>query len=268
MYTRGGRMNLPRFHLFEFEDQPWYPCIVRDLSTDYLCFIQSALGLHRPIVPVLADALRAAGARDILDLCSGGGGPVISLQASLAAAGLSTHVTLTDRFPNRRAFQRIAGASDGKIGFVAKSVDARFVPPRLGCFRTIFNSFHHFREADAKKILRDAAKGGHAIAIFEYPERSAMLILLTLCLTPFLVALATPFIRPFRWRRLFFTYLAPLVPLTCWWDGVVSHLRAYTVDELRSLADEATSASYDWSVGMIGLPGSPGHLTYLIGHRR
>ena len=26
-------MNLPRFHLFEFEDQPWFPCIVRDLAT-------------------------------------------------------------------------------------------------------------------------------------------------------------------------------------------------------------------------------------------
>jgi hypothetical protein len=36
-------MNLPCFHLIEFEDQPWFPCIVRDLATDYLCFIQSAL---------------------------------------------------------------------------------------------------------------------------------------------------------------------------------------------------------------------------------
>jgi len=88
-------MTLPRFHLFELEDQPWLPDIVRDLATDYLCFIQSVLGLHRPIVSVLADALRATGARDIVDLCSGGGGPAISLQTSLAAGGLSTHITLT-----------------------------------------------------------------------------------------------------------------------------------------------------------------------------
>jgi hypothetical protein len=40
-------MTFPRFHLFEFEDQPWFPGVVRDLATDYLCFIQSALGLHR-----------------------------------------------------------------------------------------------------------------------------------------------------------------------------------------------------------------------------
>ena len=261
-------MSFPRFHLFEFEDQPWFPSVVRDLATDYLSFIQSALGLHQPIVPVLADALRATGAREILDLCSGCGGPAISLQASLAAAGLSTHVTLTDRFPNRHAFQRIADASDGKIGFVAESVDARFVPPRLGGFRTIFNSFHHFCQTDTKKIIGNAVKAGQSIAIFEYPERSALILLLTFCFTPVLVALATPFIRPFRWARLFFTYLLPLVPLICWWDGLVSQLRAYTVDELNALAQDAAPASYQWNAGKIALPGSAGHLTYLVGHPR
>lgn len=261
-------MSFPRFHLFEFEDQPWFPSIVRDLATDYLCFVQSAFGLHRPIVSVLAEALRATGAREILDLCSGGGGPAVSLQQSLAATGLSTQITLTDRFPNRRAFQRIADASHGRIGFVAESIDARFVPKELGGFRTIFNSFHHFEESDAKKILCCAADAGQAIAVFEYPERNALIVLLTMCLTPFLVALASPFIRPFRWSRLFFTFLVPLVPLTCWWDGVVSHLRAYTVDELRSLADNAVPGSYEWRAGMIALRGSPGHLTYLVGHPR
>jgi hypothetical protein len=261
-------MTFPRFHLFEFEDQPWFPRHRARSGDRYLCFILSALEPHRAIVSVLADALRATGACEIVDLCSGGGGPAISLQASLAAAGLSTHITLIDRFPNRRAFHRIADVSYGQIGFVAQSVDARCVPRTLGGFRTIFNSFHHFREADAKKILRNAAESRQAIGIFEYPERSALIILLTLCFTPLLVALATPFIRPYRWTRFFFTYLVPLVPLTCWWDGVVSHLRAYTVDELSGLADEAAPDSYEWNAGRIALPSSPGHLTYLIGYPR
>jgi hypothetical protein len=261
-------MSFPRFHLFEFEDQPWFPGIVRDLATDYLCFIQSVLELHRPIVPLLAEALRATDVHEILDLCSGGGGPALSLQESLTAAGWSTHFTLTDRFPNCRAFRRIADASRGQIGFIASSVDARLVPQRLRGFRTIFNSFHHFRESDAKKILRNAAEAGQAIAIFEYPERSPLIVLLTLCFTPLLVAVATPFIRPFRWSRLFFTYLVPLVPLTCWWDGVVSHLRAYTVDELSGLAKNAAPGSYEWNAGKTALPGSPGHLTYLVGYPR
>jgi hypothetical protein len=67
----------------------------------------------------------------------------------------------------------------------------------------MFNSFHHFRESDARRILRDAVDAGEPLAIFEYAERVVPIVLLTMILTPFLVALATPFIRPFRWSRLF-----------------------------------------------------------------
>ena len=256
---------LPRFHLFELEDQPWFPDIIRDFATDYLCFIQTTLRLHRPIMPVLTESLLTTGHRQIVDLCSGGSGPVREIQKGLSANGMETCVVLTDRFPNLPAFQRAAETSAGQIGFVAESVDARSVPDRLRGFRTIFNSFHHFAPADAKKILRNAAAAGQPIGMFEYPERNALIILLTAILTPFLVAIATPFIRPFRWSRLWFTYLLPLIPLTCWWDGVVSQLRAYTVDELESLAAQVATNSYEWRAGTVALPKSPAHLTYLLG---
>ena len=61
-------------------------------------------------------------------------------------------------------------------------------------------------------------------------------MLIPLLLTPIYLWIATPFIRPFRWRRLFWTYVVPLVPLTCWWDGLVSQFRAYTPSELEDLA--------------------------------
>src|SRR2546423_15315894 len=127
---------LPRLHLFELEDQPWFPDIVRDLATDYLCFIQKTLRLHRPIGPLLAESLRATGHRQIVDLCSGGGGPALEIQKDLSADGVETRVVLTDRFPNLLAFQRAAETSTGQIGFVAESVDARSVPDQLRRFRT------------------------------------------------------------------------------------------------------------------------------------
>src|SRR5256714_11852513 len=258
-------MSFPRLHLFELEDQAWFPGFVRDLATDYLCFIQSTFGLHRPIVPVLAEALRTTGYRQIIDLCSGGGGPVLKIQNALAAAGLNTRITLTDRFPNLPAFQRTERASQKQIGFVSWSVDARSVPAELKGIRTIFNSFHHFREVDARKILGDAVKAGQPIAIFEYPARTVVIALLTMILTPFLVALATPFIRPFRWSRLVFSYLIPLIPITCWWDGIASQLRAYTVEELRMLTEDLGSAAFEWRAGKIRIPHSPGRLPYLLG---
>ena len=115
-------MTLPRLHLFEFEDQSWVPAIIRDFATDYLCFIQATFGLHRSIVLLLADALRHAGTRQIVDLCSGAGGPVLELHKALVAAGLETEITLTDRFPNLRAFEQMKQIAPGRaVGFLRES---------------------------------------------------------------------------------------------------------------------------------------------------
>jgi hypothetical protein len=217
-------------------------------------------------VAILTEALRATQREEVVDLCSGGSGPVAPLQQALATEGLNIRFTLTDRFPNEAAFQCIASESQGAVSFVTESVDARAVPSQLQGFRTLFNAFHHFRPDDAIAILRDAAQAGQPIGIFEISERTLRTLVLASLLTPLLVALATPFIRPFRWSRLFWTYLVPLVPLTCWWDGIVSQFRAYTPTELERLAKATGVASYSWRAGRVPIASAPGYLTYLIGH--
>jgi len=258
-------MLIPRLHLFELEDQSWFPVVVRDLATDYLHFVENTFELHRPVVPLLGTALRESRTNHVLDLCSGGAGPVPALQKALSADGLAIRFTLTDRFPNVPAFERAAGQSPGAIDFVADPVDARAVGSLAG-FRTLFNSFHHFRPADAIAVLRDAACRRQPIGIFEVPDRRLRVLLPLLFLTPFIVLLATPFIRPFRWRRLLWTYLVPLVPLTCWWDGVVSTFRAYTPTELEQLAASAGAEGYQWRAGRVPIGSVPGRLTFLIGY--
>lgn len=260
-------MPIPRLQLFELEDLPWFPRVLRDLATDYLHFVERSLHLERPVVPILADAVLASGAHGLVDLCSGAGGPVPSLQRALAAQGLDLPVTLTDRFPNLEAFRDLEVASKGRITFVSQPVDARAVPRDLLGFRTIFNSFHHFRPTDAGAVLRNAVEARQPIGVFEIPERRAILLPLFL-LSPVLALLVTPFIRPFRWRRLFWTYLLPLVPLTCFWDGIVSVLRAYTVAELEGLARSVSSDGYAWQVGRVPIGATPGHVTYLWGYPR
>ncbi len=162
-----------------------------------------------------------------------------------------------------RCLQAAEALSGGSIGFLAESVDARDVPPDLPGIRTLFNSFHHFTPDDARAILRGAVGASQPIAVFEIPERKLSVVLSTL-LAPFMVLLATPFIRPFRGGRLVYTYLLPLVPLTCLWDGVVSQLRAYTPDELDRLAADV-STEYAWACGKVAVGGLPARLTYLIG---
>jgi hypothetical protein len=251
-----------RFHLFELEDQSWFPSAVRDLATDYLNFVQTTFELYTPMAPLLAEAMKDAGVTRIVDLCSGGAGPLPILVETLAARGLPVTATLTDLYPNLRAFERAKLRSRGRIDFQRDRVDARALPRSLPGLRTLFNAFHHFRPDDALAVLRSAAADRQPIAIFEVSERTPRM-LLGILLTPLFVWLLTPFVRPFRWRRLFWTYLIPMVPLTCFWDGIVSQLRAYTVPELLKMGEEA--GSMRWRAGQAPLPIGRGRVTYLIG---
>ena len=258
-------MTIPRFHLFELEDFPWFPNIIRDLATDYLQFMEARMALHRPVAPVLAEALRASGTTTVVDLCAGAGGPVVALQQELANAGVQARFILTDKYPNLPAFERIA-REHAAIEAHAKPVDATAVPSELKGFRTVFNAFHHFKPDDARAVLKSAVSARQPIGVFEIPERTIPIVIATMVFVPILVLLTTPFIRPFRLERLLFTYLIPFVPLTCFWDGFVSQLRAYTPDELRGLADSLGGVGYEWKAGKVSVSGSgPPNLTYLVG---
>ena len=258
-------MRIPRLQLFEVEDQAWCPKIVRDFETDYLHFIETKIAMHRPIAALLSEAIRRTKAERVVDLCSGGGGPIPALQEALAKEGVSLNFTLTDRFPNVEAFQHLMEQSRGGITFVAGPVDARAVPGEMRGFRTLFNAFHHFDRADAVAVLTDAAEAGQPVGIFEITERNLRSMLVAPLLIPLLVMLATPFIRPFHWSRLFWTYVVPLVPLVCLWDGVASQFRAYTVEELEDLTKDVAVEGYSWRAGQVPMPWLPVHVTYLMG---
>ena len=255
---------IPRLHLFELEDLTWFPARIRDFGTDYIHFLETRFGMHKPIVSLLGDALRRTGCREVMDLCSGGSGPVVHVARDLAAEGLRVQFTLTDRFPNLPAFERIAEESNGLVTYSAEPVDALAVPKDRAAFRTICNAFHHFRPAIARQILRDAVAAGQPIAIFEIPERRLHTIL-PMLLTPLFVWLATPFLRPFSWLRLLFTYIVPIVPLYCLWDGVVSQLRAYRHEDLLAMTEGLDEGQYEWRAGWSPVPSMGAKVTWLIG---
>jgi hypothetical protein len=254
-------VTLPRLHGIEIHEQPWCPPSLRDAATDYLQFVANLVGAYNPVAPHLRAALRDAGEKTIVDLCSGGGGPWISLLSQFEDD--APRVVLTDFRPNREAFQHAVEISGGRIGFEPESVDVMNVPSRLRGFRTLFAAFHHFRPGEARAILADAADKGCGIAIFEGTERRVAQLLSMVFVVPIVVLIAMPFIRPFRWSRLAWTYLLPLAPLLIAFDGVVSCLRTYTEDEMRELADGLGGASYRWRVGIERK--GPAVISYAIG---
>jgi hypothetical protein len=82
------------------------------------------------------------------------------------------------------------------------------------------------------------------------------------------VLVLTPAIRPFRWSRLLWTYLLPVLPLAILFDGVVSCLRVYTPDEMLAMGREVGGDEYEWEAGFERPAGSPLPIPYLIGMPR
>jgi hypothetical protein len=253
-----GRIELPEIH-----DQSAFPAPLRDLVTDGLQALWNFGNSYKPVLSRLLAAMERAGTREVLDLCSGGGGPWLRLAREPELQnGSPVVVRLTDKFPNWSAFAR-ASADSSRLQFEPAPVEATSVPGRLPGFRTIFSSFHHFGPESARNILGDAMRNRRGIGIFEMARRSPRTIFMT-CLIPFISVVLAPAIRPFRWSRLLWTWLIPLVPFVLFYDGIVSCLRAYSLKELEQLIAPLRNPGYEWQIGEERSGFLP--VTYLLGY--
>ena len=260
---------MDRVQLFEFEDLPWFPHVVRECMTDFLSFLgQRGRVVYRGFAERLAPAVQATGDDTLLDLCSGGGGPAITI-AELMRESLDTHlkVVLTDLYPNLPRLERARAEGAGLVEFRERPVDATQVPESLPGFRLICNAFHHLPPSAARKCLADAVRHGRGIALVEMVDRSAASVFGVTFGTSAVLAV-TPFIRPIRVSRLLLTYLVPVVPVCTLWDGVVSCLRAYSPNELERLVASLPGNDYVWDIGRLKIPNAPTSLVYLIGYPR
>ncbi|MES2574778.1 MAG: hypothetical protein V4572_07535 [Bacteroidota bacterium] len=251
-----------RIHLFEFEDQKWFPDFLRNYGTDFLQFLSNKTGMYKPLVPLIEEILKSKKMDTIIDLASGGGGGLIWLNSELKKKVPNLKIILTDYYPNIPAFEYTKKQSDN-FEYYTQPVDARKVPAELKGLRTQFLSLHHFKPEDVKLILQNAIDSNSPIAVFEAQERSLSSIL-AMVFSPVSVLLTTPFIRPFKIGRIIFTYLIPIVPLFVLWDGVVSSLRTYSIKELQTIIkDLKNTEKYDWQMDKI--KSGPATVFYLIG---
>jgi hypothetical protein len=246
-------------HLFEFGDQEWFPQVLRDAETAYLATCYRLLPrLTARWAELVSTALPAGEPAEILDLCSGAGGPIPSILKELEQRGYWAWARLTDLYPNPKA------ASHARAAWLAEPVDATRVSPKLKGVRTMFAAFHHFRPDAAKAILKDAFDRRQPICIFEAGS-GTLLAAGAMLGVPLAVLAVMPFARPFRWGYAAFTYLIPLMPLIVLWDGMVSLLRIYSPGQMKTLTEDLQAPDYAWEIGGVHVRGIQGELPYLIG---
>jgi hypothetical protein len=257
-------MRLKRIHWFEFHDLAWFPATFRDALTEWLHVLWDRIDAYSAIAPILAEMLHESRATRIVDLCSGASGPLLGIQREFKACGWDFKAVVTDKFPNVRVMRELRSMNRGAFDARLTSVDATAVPRELTGLRTLFNSFHHFRPLEAEQILQDAFDAGQPIGIFEIPNRTIEGVSFSFVATFLGVLLLTPTMRPKRPARWIFTYLLPIIPFTVAWDGWVSHLRAYTPDELLQMTCRF-SESYRWETRGLSIRNGQYTVTCLLG---
>lgn len=254
------------FRLFEFEDKAWLPDTIREGMTDYLRFVLNSGNFYEPVAPLIIQLLKKTGATTVIDLCSGGGGTVEQIQKNIETQyNQQVPFVLTDKFPNLNAYKFIQQKTKGKITYFPRPVNAVQVDDSLKGVRTIFSAFHHFDNDTAKQVIGNAVAAKEGIGIFDGGDKNIFFILSITLLHPIAFFLSTPFLKPFKWSRLLFTYVVPIIPLFTIWDGIASVTRLYTPQQLLGIANSVNNTSYCWQVGKqknkYGM-----HITYLLGY--
>ena len=108
-----------RLHLFEFGDQQWFPQVLHDAETAYLATSYRLLPqLVRQWAERISTVLHAGEPAEILDLCSGAGGPMPLIVEALEERGYQARVRLTDLYPNPKI------TSHPRVVWLTEPVDA------------------------------------------------------------------------------------------------------------------------------------------------
>jgi hypothetical protein len=117
----------------------------------------------------------------------------------------------------------------------------------------------------ALNYLQAITEKGHPIVVVEGNNDNWWQAIGMTVFVPLTVLLTSPFVKPFRWTRLLFTYLIPVLPLIIVFDGVMALFRLYSPSDLDELTQELTE--YEWTSGKAA-NGRGGKIIFLKGFPR
>ncbi|SPQ26796.1 3b288a8e-4285-4802-bdd6-8b3f1d7911ff [Thermothielavioides terrestris] len=265
---------VPRMHVFEIADFPWFPGFLRGYVqagltaawTTHVPFLQPS-SPAQVVARLLVTHLPNLHSYTFIDFCAGGGGPTPSIEqhlnqsllpAAASAAQDQNHhhkqqqprqkpvqFVLTDLHPHTDLWAQ-AAARSSNLAYEREPVDAARVPRALlarharggkKVFRLFNLAFHHFDDGLARRILKDTLDGGgDGFGIFELQDRS-IAGFVACCLFGLGVFVMAPYYA-LLWGAplaLLFTYVVPILPFVLVFDGWMSCLRTRTPDEVVAL---------------------------------
>jgi hypothetical protein len=243
---------IPRLQLFEFNDAPWAPEVLKEVIIESLGIALEHGGLLDGLVEPVATFLSDAKTNALLDLGSGSGLPAKILLQALARHGHRPHIRLTDLQPRARDWQKLHAEFPTQIDFVEGSVDATAIPEEIGAGRgrVIINVLHHFPPALVKAVLTDTVRKRQPIFIAESFGRNPIAFLGGFGRSGLPALFGAPLRGENRALRAGLIWGSPLGLAISLWDGLVSTLRIYEEADMRAILSEVhDSNSFDWRFG-------------------
>ncbi|MBU6323950.1 MAG: hypothetical protein KJS92_00545, partial [Bacteroidetes bacterium] len=149
---------------------------------------------------------------------------------------------LTDLYPHA------ALSLPERCTYLPTPADARYYEAIPGSSISFFNTFHHFSLEEQKAIIAGQLSKGHCLLVAEILTPDIWCALRILLATTIAQVLFAPFVKPFRLRRLLFTWIIPINLLTVTWDGLISVYKSLGKKRRRELAAhaEALGAEARW----------------------
>lgn len=199
----------------ELEDYSWFPAVLRKFQTDYIGFVVSKFNIYEGFIEHLNKQKVKTNIQ--YDLCSGSGEPASTI---FKKSSCFDELILTDKYPSYPNIKNI------------DVLEAKFDDHHT---YTMFNAFHHFDDQEKIKIA-EKIKDANAQAYFvEILEPSFFFIIKVLFATTIGTILLSPFIKPFSFKRLFFTYIIPINIINISYDGIISVLKSRSLNQYQKL---------------------------------
>ena len=179
--------------------------------------INTILGWRRYAVSVVARQVRASGARSfsLLDLASGSADIPLAIAAWARRAGIGARIVVSDIHPVMLAVAREQTRNAPEISVETCDALAPHYPDGSFDIALCTLALHHFSPDDATRILRGMARVGRRMMVFDLARA-----------------------RLAHLGALAMTRLLRMDPITRF-DAPASVRRAYTLTEMRALADRA-----------------------------
>lgn len=257
---------------YQLSHATWMPNVVKVLMTEFLDFIVKMVNANRPFLPLLKTAKGTAS--EIYLLAPQVGGSSALLVPDLQKIDEIKKITLLTDDLTAARYQHLL-ALEGVLKPPYEQATLAQIPRQERSQgeginrRAVFsiNQSHLLTDEEFIQLLKTLEQKFDQIMIGEGNNKSIRQIIGMTILAPLVAVFAAFFIKPFRWSRLFFTFVIPILPVMITWDGLVALIRIRNPKRLKEIVEASGLQDWHWESGKLQ-NNRGGFIIYLNGWKK